>query len=889
VVSAPSIARSILLFSAAMLALAIFAAPASADRTYQCQITGKSTPSATECNLSGNTVPGGSFHELHGLAVDGSDNLWVSDAFPGGAVDKFDSSGNFVLQSTGAPWTGSYIYGLGYDIAQNRVLVGDAQHDDLWTLKPDGSLDQDISGSDSTWGGGCCYPYPAADNSGGPATGTIYVASTIATVTRINADGTLAPFSFSASYISGGRLTGTPEHHFGAIRGAAVGPGGELFVMDENNKEIDTFESSGKFVGEPIRETPGGPFGRLDAIAVDPSSGDIFVADNLQHVIHEFESTGTWVADIAGTETPAGSFGSIEGLAVDSTGQLYVSDSANRVIDVFGAGIPLPKPTYGPVTDATPTSATFHATIDPNGGAPVSSCHFEFGTTSNYGSTAPCTPDPGASAPASNFVVPTDVEAGVSGLTAETTYHYRVVVGSANGTRKGGDRTFTPRAVSDLTTDTPSQVAQNSATLNGSFRGEGNDVHYYYDWGTGTSYGNRSAVPPGDDIGSPSGPGRTSIPFDLSGLAPETTYHYRVVATSSFGTSFGGDRELTTPPAIAGLTTGSASDFVPGGATLSGHYTGVGKDTHYYFQYGKTNEYGQTTDVPPGSEAGSGSGVQEVKAFAGGLLPSRVYHYRVVASNEYGTTYGADQTFESIPPALPTVVAGNASEVTPSSAALGAEVRPGFGPTVVRFEYGLSAAYETRTFPSDPLASDDSAHPVTTTITTLVPRTTYHFRVVATNFSGTTYGPDQTFDTPDAPEVTIESPGVVTPTTAVLQAGIRPGFRPSTYHFEYGLTGLYGARTPESSAPGSDDSAHQVMAPIAGLTPATTYHYRVVATNEFGTKVGPDMTVTTTQVVTPGPVQRPAGCKKGFVKKRGKCVKKKSNVHTHHKRGQHRG
>ena len=75
---------------------------------HECQITGKSTPSASECNGTGNTLPGGAFETLRGLAVDSSDNLWITDSHAtgphvGSLVDKFDSASNFILQGDGEP------------------------------------------------------------------------------------------------------------------------------------------------------------------------------------------------------------------------------------------------------------------------------------------------------------------------------------------------------------------------------------------------------------------------------------------------------------------------------------------------------------------------------------------------------------------------------------------------------------------------------------------------------------------------------------------------------------------------------------------------------------------------------------------------------------------
>src|SRR5208282_4780327 len=65
----------------------------------------------------------------------------------------------------------------------------------------------------------------------------------------------------------------------------------------------------------------------------------------------------------------------------------------------------------------TQTTATLNASVDPNG-AEVSECKLEYGTTTAYGKTAPCSPAPGAGSSA------VSVSAAITSLTANTTYHF---------------------------------------------------------------------------------------------------------------------------------------------------------------------------------------------------------------------------------------------------------------------------------------------------------------------------------------------------------------------------------------------------------------------------------------------------------------------------------
>ena len=79
---------------------------------------------------------------------------------------------------------------------------------------------------------------------------------------------------------------------------------------------------------------------------------------------------------------------------------------------------------------------------------------------------------------------------------------------------------YTPHAVIGLATEPATNVTRTTAQLNGSFVGNGEDTHYYFEWGTDQSYGHTTTAPPGVDAGSGSGP--TPAAANLSELTPQT-------------------------------------------------------------------------------------------------------------------------------------------------------------------------------------------------------------------------------------------------------------------------------------------------------------------------------------------------------------------------------
>jgi hypothetical protein len=126
--------------------------------------------------------------------------------------------------------------------------------------------------------------------------------------------------------------------------------------------------------------------------------------------------------------------------------------------------------------------------------------------------------------------------------------------------------------------------------------------------------------------------------------------------------------------------------------------------------------------------------------------------------------------------------------------------------------------------------------------------TTYHFRIVASNQSGPSTGADFTFTTPpNPPSVETAAGSSITQTGATLNATVNPnGGTVSDCHFEYGTTAVfYEASVPCSSLPESSSSPVAVSASVAGLGANSTYHFRIVASNQAGTAGGTDRTFAT--------------------------------------------
>jgi hypothetical protein len=123
-----------------------------------------------------------------------------------------------------------------------------------------------------------------------------------------------------------------------------------------------------------------------------------------------------------------------------------------------------------------------------------------------------------------------------------------------------------------VTTGAAANITPTTATLNGKVDPNGKDTTYFFQFGTTVVYGSISAA---TAAGSGANPSNVSVP--VSGFAPATTYHYRLVAQNADGTTTGADRTFKTTVQPLGVTLAATPNPVaPGGATtLGGQLTGT--------------------------------------------------------------------------------------------------------------------------------------------------------------------------------------------------------------------------------------------------------------------------------------------------------------------------
>jgi hypothetical protein len=194
----------------------------------------------------------------------------------------------------------------------------------------------------------------------------------------------------------------------------------------------------------------------------------------------------------------------------------------------------------------TQTGITLGAIVNPQGSP--TAYHWDYGTTTNYGLTAPV-PDGSAGSGTGQVTV----SQAITDLQPNTDYYYQFTATNEGGTTNSsglGFPTLPPRPT--VTTELSTNPGQTDATLNGEVNPYGagpwglDEARYYFQYGLTTSYGSQIPNP----YAVLSQPGPQNVSQGVSGLQPRTTYHTRLVAKNVGGTSFGNDVIFSTEPAV---------------------------------------------------------------------------------------------------------------------------------------------------------------------------------------------------------------------------------------------------------------------------------------------------------------------------------------------------
>jgi hypothetical protein len=448
---------------------------------------------------------------------------------------------------------------------------------------------------------------------------------------------------------------------------------GDVYVEDHGNDRIEKFGPNGEFLlmfggkvnattgtnvcvaGETCQGGSGGAgqgefedLGEEGAISVG-SGGEVYVGDRGR--VQIFNSEGVWESQfaVAGGAT-------VLALAAAGSSDVYLTEEAGfeakpEVFEYTKTGtlvrtLALPVPAqYSLVWLATDSAGDLFVTDlgDGEGASVLNQRLLEYDSSG----------DQVLSLPAGNG---TEQGGGLAWLESAGSRGEVVIVGPEGGhVRVQGVPPAGPVVIEGSAS--VGEVQPTSLSLGAVVNPEGEETSYRFEYGTNAAYGSSVPVPDGK---LPAGFEDTPVAATITGLATDTTYHLRVAAINKCEkepvlhpgvkvecVTDGPDQTFTTlPPAVIGGT--SASLVSSESARLEAQLDPLGRETEYWFEWGLTAAYENAAPVPH-ANASSGHGNVPVSLQVAALQPGRVYHYRLVAHNQLGTAFGADETFTTQP------------------------------------------------------------------------------------------------------------------------------------------------------------------------------------------------------------------------------------------------
>lgn len=421
-------------------------------------------------------------------------------------------------------------------------------------------------------------------------------------------------------------------------------------------------------------------------------------------------------------------------------------------------------------------------------------------------------------------------------LIVNTQYYYSYEYSNGIDIKRTDVKSFTTKDY-DLPTVTTSTVTNITAV---SAKCGGNVT---YDGGTnviarGVCWG-RSPNPTISGSHTTNGIGTGSFTSDLTELATNTQYYVRAYATTSKGTSYGTQMTFTTMEGLPTVTTSDITNITATSARCGGNVTDDG-----WYEITARGVCWSTNQNPTINDAhttnGTGTGI--FTSNLTGLVKDTKYYVRAYATNNIGTSYGAQKEFTTMD-GLITVTTSDVTNITGNSATCGGSITDGGMEITAR---GVCWSTNSNPTINDSYTSDGTGiGTFISSITGLSIDTRYYIRAYAITSEGINYGELKEFYTTDG--LPIIATNDVTNITTV--SAICGGVVSSDGGFEVTARGICWSTSqyPTIDDPHSTDGVGvgDFTSNLTDLNIHTKYYVRAYATNSIGTSYGEEKSFTT--------------------------------------------
>jgi DNA-binding beta-propeller fold protein YncE len=373
------------------------------------------------------------------------------------------------------------------------------------------------------------------------------------------------------------------------------------------------------------------------ALAVDPTTHDLLVADQGNHVVDRFSATGAFVNSFTGDSTGAPFSGPTD-VAVGADGTTYVMDLTGNLtflgvsrLERYNAADewlgPLTAPGINDGVAVNRVEGIVYA------GGYVEEEHFTAQISGIQGEELV-----GSSLDPMKYTV-------IFTLAVDDAANGKIYASTERNGSQNGVLAYTITPLVPAATVTIAAPTATATSIHVSGTVDVGDAADTAQTSVRLEYSPDNVNwTPSTQLAPLTGSGVQPVAGDITGLAPHTKYYVRIAAIAD-ATVDSEANSIVTGSAVPAIENRPVNDRTSTSAALNARINPLGLLTTYHYEYGTTTAYGQRLPQANEAVAGTGHAPVPLSVRLDGLASGSTYHYRIVAQNAAGTSYGEDVTF----------------------------------------------------------------------------------------------------------------------------------------------------------------------------------------------------------------------------------------------------